>query len=100
MNATHPTGALPGIIISAERYEGLTVTINGRPGRLAIVDEAGTVVASGEQVASEAEEVAVNSYRNYLECVAWNRALSKPIEPDAAPAPAPARRAPKRKPPP
>lgn len=65
--ALQPTGALGGIIISAVAHEGLVVTINGRPGRLAVLDEDGHVVAEGELVAREAEAVAMNEYRNFLE---------------------------------
>lgn len=55
-----------GVFITAVAHEGLSVLVNGRPGRLAILDEAGNVVASGPRVAREAEAVAINSYRDRL----------------------------------
>jgi hypothetical protein len=61
-------------------HEGLTVTVDGRPARLAIVTEDGQVIAAGPQVAREAEAVAVNSYRGMLAGSGHLRVLSKPIE--------------------
>jgi hypothetical protein len=93
MIGTQPTGALPGIVISAVSHEGLTVTIDGKPGRLAVLDEHGKVVAEGEQVATEAEAVAINSYRNFLQCKGHLRTRSATIEAKKRPA-----RVPKAKP--
>lgn len=84
MIGTQPTGAIEGVVISAVAHEGLSVTINGKPGRLAIVDEQGQVVAAGDDVAREAEAVALNCYRSFLQARGHLRVLSKPIEPEAA----------------
>jgi hypothetical protein len=80
MIGTQPTGAIQGVVVSAVSHEGLSVTINGKPGRLAIVDDEGHVVAAGDQVATEVEAVAVNSYRSFLKGKGFLRVLSKPIE--------------------
>lgn len=80
MIGTQPTGTLPGVVISAVGHEGLTVTVNGRPGRLAVLDERGKVVAQGDQVATEAEAVAVNCYRNFLQCKGFLRVNSANME--------------------
>lgn len=80
MIGTQPTGTIPGIRITAVVHEGLTVTIDGRPGRLAILDEAGNVAAEGAQVAREALAVAVNCHRNLLQAQGHLRVLSVPIE--------------------
>jgi hypothetical protein len=78
------TGTIDGVVISAVAHEGLTVTVNGRPARLAIVSDDGQIVACGDQVALEAEAVAVNSYRGLLQGKGHLRVLSKPI-PSATP---------------
>lgn len=80
MIGTQPTGAIDGVQISAVSHEGLSVSINGKPGRLAIVNESGQVIAAGEEVAREAQAVAVNCYRNFLKGKGFLRILSKPIE--------------------
>ena len=79
MIGTQPTGALAGVVISAVVHEGLTVTVNGRPARLAVITDDGQVIAAGDQVAREAEAVAVNSYRGFLKGEGHLRVLSKPI---------------------
>lgn len=61
-----PEGAIAGVVISAVSHEGLTVTVNGKPARLAILTDDGHVIAAGDQVAREAEAVALNCYRNFL----------------------------------
>lgn len=81
MIGTQPTGAIDGVQISAVSHEGLSVSINGRPGRLAILTEDGEVVAAGKDVAREAQAVAVNCYRNFLKGKGFLRVLSKPIAP-------------------
>lgn len=80
MIGTQPIGAIDGVVISAVSHEGLTVTVNGKPARLAIVTDDGRVVAAGDQVAREAEAVAVNSYRSLLQGQGHLRVLSRPIE--------------------
>lgn len=82
MIGTQPTGAIEGVVISAVGHEGLTVMVNGRPARLAIVTDDGHIVAVGDQVAREAEAVAVNSYRETLRGRGFLRILSAPIPPD------------------
>jgi len=60
------TGQVEGVVISANANDGLTVTVNGKPARLAVVDEDGRVHALGEYVAKEAFNVSVNAYRDFL----------------------------------
>lgn len=66
MIGTQPTGAIPDVVISAVSHEGLSVTVNGKPAQLAIVDDQGRVIAAGQLVAREAEAVALNCYRQFL----------------------------------
>lgn len=66
MIGTQPTGTIDGVVITAVIHEGLTVQANGKPARLAIIDEDGKVLAAGPDVAREAEAVAINCYRNFL----------------------------------
>jgi hypothetical protein len=54
------------VVISAVAHEGLTVTVNGKPAKLAVVTEDGTVVAAGVDVAREVQAVAINLYREFL----------------------------------
>jgi hypothetical protein len=82
MIGTQQTGRIGGVVISAVSHEGLTVTVDGKPARLAIVTEDGRVIAAGPQVAREAESVAINSYRNTLKAKGFLRVMSKPIEVD------------------
>ncbi|MGJ7506856.1 hypothetical protein [Variovorax sp. GT1P44] len=75
------TGTLDGIVISAASHENLRVTVNGKPARLAIVLDDGTIVAAGTPVAREVKAVVVNSYRNMLKGQGHLRPLGNPIEP-------------------
>lgn len=75
------TGAIDGVVISAVCHEGLTVTVDGKPARLAVITDDGQVVAVGTDVAREARAVAVNCYRATLKAQGHLRVLSKPIEP-------------------
>jgi hypothetical protein len=77
---TQPTGRIEGTVITAVSHEGLRVQVNGKPARLAIVDEDGCIIAAGPQVAAEAEAVAVNSYRNMVAGQGHLRVLSKPLQ--------------------
>ena len=79
MIGEQPTGHVPDVIISAVVHEGLTVTVNGRPGRLAVIDETGHVVAAGDAVAREARAVAVNCYRQMWIGQGHLRVLSAPV---------------------
>ncbi len=80
MIGTQPTGAIGGVDISAVAHEGLTVTVDGKPGRLAVLDEAGNVVSSGAMVAREVEAVAINSYRQLWQGQGHLRVHGKPLE--------------------
>ena len=73
-------GAIQGVVISAVSHEGLSVTVDGRPARLAVVSDDGKVIASGLAVAREAEAVAVNSYKHTMAGKGYLRVLSKPID--------------------
>ena len=77
-------GAIQGAVISAVSHEGLSVTFNGKPARLAIVGDDGQVIASGPQVAKEAEAVAVNAYRGLLKLQGHIRVVGSPIEAEGA----------------
>jgi hypothetical protein len=79
MIGTQNTGTVPGVVISAVAHEGLSVTVNGKPARLAVVLEDGTVVAAGRDVAREAQAVAVNLHREFLKGNGHLRVLSDPI---------------------
>ena len=80
MIGTQNTGTIDGVIISAVSHEALSVTVNGRPARLAVITEDGQIVASGDEVAREAGAVACNSLRNMSAGKGWLRVLSKPIK--------------------
>jgi hypothetical protein len=80
---TQRTGRIEGVFITAVAHEGLTVTVNGKPGKLAILTEDGTVVAEGADVAREAQAVAVNLYRNFLIGEGRIRVISDPLGPKA-----------------
>lgn len=80
MIGQQPVGAISGVVISAVSHEGLTVTVDGKRAKLAIVTEDGCVIASGEQVAREAEAVAINCYRGFLQGKGFLRVLGKPFE--------------------
>lgn len=75
-----PTGAIQGVVITAVSHEGLRVSVDGRPARLAIVLDDGTVISAGDDVAREAEAVAVNCYRNILQGKGFLRVLSVPLK--------------------
>lgn len=80
MIGQQPTGALPGVVISAVSHEGLSVTVNGKPARLAVVTDDGQVIAAGGAVAREAEAVAINCYRQTLQGKGYLRVLGAPID--------------------
>jgi hypothetical protein len=79
MIGQQPTGAIQGVVITAVSHEGLRVSVDGRPARLAIVLDDGTVISAGADVAREAEAVAVNCYRNMLQGKGFLRVLSVPL---------------------
>lgn len=61
-----PTADMGGIRIAASANEGLRASVNGRPVRLAIIDDDGTVLAAGPDVAQAAESSAVAAYRQLM----------------------------------
>lgn len=67
MIGTQPTGAIEGVVISAVAHEGLRVTVDGRPARLAVIDDDSNIISSGQFAAREVEAVSLNSYRNFLQ---------------------------------
>ena len=81
------TGTIEGVVISAVSHEGLSVSVNGRPARLAVVLDDGTVVSAGVDVAREAEAVAINSYRNVLQGQGFLRVYSAPLDASSPPVP-------------
>lgn len=80
MIGTEPTGTIPGVVIHAIAHEGLRVTVDGKPAQLAIVTDDGRIVALGQEVADEAENVSVNSYRAFLLGRGHVRLIGKTIE--------------------
>lgn len=79
MIGTQPEGTIPDVVISAVAHEDLSVTVNGKPARLAIVTEDGQIIAAGAIVAREARSVSINCYRSFLQGKGFLRVLSKPI---------------------
>lgn len=74
------TGAIDGVVISKVSHERLRVTVDGKPARLAIVLDDGTIVSAGDEVAREAEAVTLNCYRNVLQGKGFLRVLSAPLK--------------------
>jgi len=79
MIGTQKTGTISGVVISAAAHEQLTVTVDGKPARLAVITDDGRVIAAGAEVAREARSVVVNCYRNFLEAKGFIRVHSNPI---------------------
>lgn len=79
MIGTQSVGNITGVVISAVSHQGLSVTVNGRPARLAILTDDGQIIAAGDQVAKEAEAVALNCYRNFLKGQGYLRVNSELI---------------------
>jgi len=73
------TGRLPGVVISAVMHEGLSVHVDGKPARLAVVLDDGTVVAAGPEVAREAEAVAHNCLKRTWQGQGHLRIVSNPL---------------------
>lgn len=76
MIGSQPEGIIAGVVITAVSHEGLKVTVDGKPARLAVVTEDGRVIAAGAEVAREAEAVALNCYRNFLKGQGFLRVMS------------------------
>lgn len=82
MHGTQPTDALNTLTNSALSgvvFEGLTATTrDGRPARLAIIDEAGNVLDAGPQVARACWAVMRAVHDNYLQAQGHLRVLTQP----------------------
>jgi hypothetical protein len=79
MIGTIKTGTLKNSVVSAVAHEGLTVTTrDGKPARIAIIDELGNVIEAGDAVAEEAWNVAIASYKNLLQGMGHLRVHTKP----------------------
>lgn len=78
------TGLVAGVHFVATAHEGLRVMVNGKPARLAVIDDKGNVLAAGDLVAQEAEAICVNNYRNMLQGLGHMRIQSKPLDADPA----------------
>lgn len=75
-------GELLASSISATISEGFAVTTaDGRPARLAVVDDAGNIVEAGPQVAQQAWAVCIQAQQNFWRGEGHLRVLSKPAEP-------------------
>lgn len=73
------TNTLALAIISAVCFEGLRVqTKDGRPAKLAIIDEDGNIIEAGEAVAKEAWNVTLASYKNMMIGQGHLRVFSEP----------------------
>lgn len=67
------------LTISAVVFEGVSVTdAMGRPASLAVIDQAGVVVATGPAVAQAVWDASVEAYRNHLIGKGHLRALKRP----------------------
>lgn len=79
MIGTPTTDTLAHAVISGVAHEGFTVTgRDGRPARLAIIDDQGNVLESGESVAREAWAVTLACHRNYLQGLGHLRVHTSP----------------------
>lgn len=70
------TGFLKHAEISAVIHEGLTVTANGKRCKLAIIDEDGNIIEAGADVAREAFNVSIASYKQLLKGLGHLRVIS------------------------
>ena len=64
--------------ISAVSYQGLSVATNGRPARLAVIDDNGQVIEAGPAISKAVWDVAINSYRQFLMGTGHLRVVAKP----------------------
>lgn len=67
MNGRLTTGRLPGahIEVTTTATGPLTLTVNGRPARLALLDEAGHILAEGPSVAAELKSCTLNAWHAF-----------------------------------
>lgn len=72
------TGRVDGVVISGTANDGLAVTVNGAPARLAVVTEDGKIL-DAPAIAKEAFAVSVNCYRDFLRGGGYLRTVSPPI---------------------
>lgn len=79
MIGEQPTGKVDGLYITAVSHEPPKATFNGRPVRLAIIDDNGEVIAAGPEVAREFEATVINCHRNTLKGKGYLRVRSQPI---------------------
>ena len=73
------TGSIDGLYITAVSHEPPKAIYNGRPVRLAIIDDSGQVIAAGPQVSREFEATVINCHRNTLKGKGYLRVHSQPI---------------------
>lgn len=78
MSTQFPDDLPMGIVISAVSHEGLSVHVDRKPARLAIVDENGVVISSSWLVAREVEAVVINAERERLMSEGRLRVMKKP----------------------
>lgn len=72
-------GSLEKVVMSGKVGEGLTITTaEGKPAQLAVVDEEGRVIESGPQVAREAWNVTLATYKNFRMAQGYYRVLTGP----------------------
>lgn len=65
--------------ISAVSFDGLQIrTADGKPARLAIIDDDGKVIEAGDDVAAAAWNVAIASYRQFMIGQGHLRVFSSP----------------------
>lgn len=68
MIAEPKTNTLPGAVLSGVVYDGLRCTTrDGKPARLAVLDEDGNIIAEGREVEREAWNVTLLVYRQFLQ---------------------------------
>lgn len=59
------TGRIKGAVVSASANQGVSVTVDGKPARLAVVTRDGHVLDVAD-IATETFSVCVNAYRDFL----------------------------------
>lgn len=65
-----------GIQIEGTSHQPLQITANGRPARLAVLDESGQVIAQGAVVSAECAAVVVEVLHNFWRCQGWQRVVN------------------------
>jgi hypothetical protein len=68
--------AQAGITISGVSHAPLSISVNGRPGRLAIIDEDGRVVTDSQDVAEECAAVVVGVLHNFWAARGWIKVMN------------------------